>query len=60
MQVLDALEKELKDLKILKKDVKKEITTLKKNRSKPVKKSNVGGRAHVPVVPVGVCWSRDT
>lgn len=54
MQVLDALEKELKDLKILKKDVKKEITTLKKNRSKPVKKSNVGGRAHVPVVPVGV------
>ena len=47
-EVLDALEKELKDLNLTKKDVQKSLVALKKSRNKPQKKKNAraGGRAH--------------
>ena len=47
-EVLDALEKELKDLNLTKKDVQKSLVALKKSRNKPHKKKNAraGGRAH--------------
>ena len=54
-QVLDALEKELKDLNITKKDVQKSITALRKSRNKPQKKNNApaGGRANRGMVMAG-------